>query len=512
MNKAKLVKPALLTLAAGAFLPALGQGERRDSEKPNIVFILADDMGYGDVGCYNPESKIPTPNMDRLATQGIRFVNAHSPAALSTPTRYGILTGRYCWRTRLKEGVILGYDEAPLIETGRPTIGSVLQGKGYHTGYIGKWHLGMTWQARDGYVIRDDKNEWKDNPVIYQENEQHIDFAKPVTGGPVELGFDYFFGTLGCSTSDPPYCYIEQNQTVGIPSVKSPDEFLKLAGFAPGLMAPGFSLTGVDPDFTEKAIGFIKSHQANKPGDPFFLYLALSSPHNPFLPPDFAKGKSTEGPRGDLVTVVDWSVGQVLDILKEYGLDKNTLVIVTSDNGAMKGANGHKSSGNYRGYKANIWDGGHRVPFIARWPGKIKPGSTSSEVISLSDMFATFSGMVGTDVAEGSGEDSYDVLPAFFGKRQENSDTRVRVFHSGAGYFAIQQGNWKLIDGTKGSGSGKPASTGSPEVQTGQLYNVADDPYETHDLWDSQPEIVQEMKKLLDTCKSGPSTHKLQTR
>lgn len=509
MNTSALLKPAVLTLASCAFLPSFGQGEKKETENPNIVFILADDMGYGDVGCFNPESKIPTPNMDRLASQGIRFMNAHSPAALSTPTRYGILTGRYCWRTRLKEWVILGYDEAPLIETGRPTIGSVLKNKGYHTGYIGKWHLGMTWQTRDGYVIQDDKNEWKDNPAIYQANEQHIDFTKPVTGGPIELGFDYFFGTLGCSTSDPPYCYIEQNRTVGIPTVKSPDEFLKLPGFAPGLMVPGFSLTGVDPDFTEKAIGFIKGHQANQPDNPFFLYLALSSPHNPFLPPDFAKGKSMEGPRGDLVTVVDWSVGRVLEILKQYGLEKNTLVIVTSDNGAMKGANGHKSSGDYRGYKSNIWDGGHRIPFIARWPGKIKPGSTSSEVISLSDLFATFSGLVSVEVSEGSGEDSFDVLPAFFGKRQENSDTRVRVFHSGGGYFAVQRGNWKLIEGTKGSGAGKREPADGSSMKTGQLYQVKVDPFETNDLWDIKPDVVQELEILLEKCKSIAATTKI---
>jgi arylsulfatase A-like enzyme len=509
MKKIELFNPALLTLASCAILPSSMDGSKLEQERPNIVFILADDMGYGDVSCYNPQSKIPTPNMDRLAAQGIRFMNAHSPAALSTPTRYGILTGRYCWRTRLKEGVILGYDEAPLIETGRPTIGSVLKGDGYHTAYIGKWHLGMTWQTRDGYVVQDDKNEWKVNPVVYQENEQHIDFEKPVTGGPVELGFDYFFGTLGCSTSDPPYCYIEQNRTVGIPSVKSPDDFLKLPGFAPGLMVPGFSLTGVDPDFTDKAIGFIKGHRDNQPGNPFFLYLALSSPHNPFLPPEFAKGKSTEGPRGDLVTVVDWSVGQVLEILKQYGLDKNTLVIVTSDNGAMKGANGHKSNGDYRGYKANIWDGGHRIPFIARWPGKILPGSTSSETISLTDMFATLTGLVSAKVTDGSGEDSFDVLPAFFGKRQENSDSRVRIFHSGGGFFAVQKGQWKLIEGTKGAGSGKRAPDEGPAMKTGQLYNVAADPFETVDLWEKEPGVVNELMSLLEACKSESATNKI---
>jgi arylsulfatase A-like enzyme len=505
-----LLNPAILTLASCAFLSSAREGVKQGSANPNIVFILADDMGYGDVGCFNPESKIPTPNMDKLASQGIRFMNAHSPAALSTPTRYGFLTGRYCWRTRLKEGVLIGYDETPLIETGRPTIASVLKSKGYETAGIGKWHVGLNWPTRDGYVIQDDQNNWSKNPLVNQENEKHIDFSKPINGGPTELGFDYFFGTAGCSTSDPPYCFIEQNRTVDIPSVMSPDSFSKLPGFGPGLMVPGFSLTEVDPVFTEKAIGFIKDHQNKLPGKPFFLYLALSSPHNPFLPPDFAKGKSTEGPRGDLVTVVDWSVGRILEVLKQYGLDKNTLVIVTSDNGAMKGANGHKSNGDYRGYKANIWDGGHRIPFIARWPGKIKPGSESSEVISLTDMFATFSSLVSSKVTEDSGEDSYDVLPAFFGKRQENSDTRVRVFHSGGGYFAVQKGPWKLIEGTKGSGSGVKMLNEGPSVMTGQLYNVMEDPSEKNDLWEKEPGVVNELGAILEKCKSVAATNKIQ--
>ena len=504
-----LLNPALATLVSCAVVPSSGQVPKQGPATPNIVFILADDMGYGDVGCYNPASKIPTPNMDKLASQGIRFMNAHSPAALSTPTRYGILTGRYCWRTRLKDWVILGYDEVPLIETGRPTIGSVLKGKGYHTGYIGKWHLGMNWQTRDGYVIRDDRNDWNNDPAIFKANEEHIDFTKPVTGGPVELGFDYFYGTLGCSTSDPPYCFIEQNRMVGIPSVMSPDSFSKLPGFVPGLMVPGFSLEEVDPVFTEKAIGFLEGHQAQSPDKPFFLYLALSSPHNPFLPPDFAKGKSTEGPRGDLVTVVDWSVGRILEVLKQYGLEKNTLVIVTSDNGAVKGANGHKSEGDYRGYKSNIWDGGHRIPFIARWPGKIKPGSESSEVISLSDLFATLSGLVSAKVNEGSGEDSYDVLPAFFGKRQENSDTRIRIFHSGGGFFAIQKGPWKLIEGTKGSGAAVKVLNDESSVKSGQLYNVVEDPFEKNDLWEKEPGLVNELGAILEKCKSVAATNKL---
>lgn len=473
---------------------------------PNIVFILADDMGYGDVGAYNKESLIPSPNIDQLASQGIMFTDAHSPASMCTPSRYGLLTGRYCFRTRLKHGVILGYDEVPLIESGRNTIATVLKSKGYNTACIGKWHLGMNWQTKDGYLIQDDHDEWQ-NPVVMTANEAHIDFTKPVTGGPLEHGFDYFFGTLGCSTSDPPYSFIENNNTVGIPSVKSSEEFNKLPGFVPGLMVKDFSLENVDTVFTSKAIEFIGDQMSKGSGKPFFLYLALSSPHNPFLPPDFAKGKSKEGARGDLVTVVDWSVGRLMEILKNYRLEKNTLVIVTSDNGAVKGANGHKSEGDFRGYKASTWEGGHRIPFIARWPGKIIPGSVTSEAISLSDMFSTFADLVSYKTINSEGEDSYNVLPVFFGKKQDNSDERVRVFHSGSGIFSVRKGHWLLIEEGGGTQTKKLDIMDSNIKVKGQLYNLLDDPYEKNNLWDKNQVIVNELSILIKKYKSAANNN-----
>ena len=506
MNKSGL--PLLLPLLIAACNPAK-EGKKAVMPLPNILFILGDDMGYGDVGCYNQESKIPTPNIDRLASQGILFTDAHSPASMCTPTRYGLLTGRYCWRTRVKSGVILGYDETPLIESTRSTIATVLKSKGYNTAGIGKWHLGMTWQTKDGYVIQDDHDKWQKDNAVFIDNEQHIDFTKPVKGGPNELGFDYFFGTLGCSTSDNPYCFIEQDKTVGIPTVQSPEEYRKLPGFVPGLMVPGFSLEYVDTVFTAKAIKFISDHQSKSPGSPFFLYLALNSPHNPFLPPAFTKGKSTEGPRGDLVAVVDWSVGRMMEILKQYGLEENTLVIVTSDNGAVKGANGHKSEGDFRGYKGGMWEGGHRVPFIARWPGKIKAGSVSKEVISLSDMFATFADLVSYKTNDSEGEDSYNVMPAFFGKKQENSDDRVRIFHSGTGVFSVRKGQWKLIEGRTGYIPWKSELKADTGRLKGQLYNLLDDPFEKDNLWDMLPDKVSELSILLEKCKTVPNTNKI---
>jgi arylsulfatase A-like enzyme len=472
---------------------------------PNIVFIMADDMGYGDVGCYNPGSLIPTPNIDRLAREGICFTDAHTPSALCTPTRYGVLTGRYSWRTRLKKGVILGYDETPLIEPERLTSAKILKKQGYRTACIGKWHLGLIWSTKRGYKIQDDGNKWKENSGIMKENEENIDFSKPIAGGPVDLGFDYFFGTAGCSTSDPPYCFIENKHTVSIPTKMSPEEYHKLPGFVPGLMADDWSEEEVDPIFTKKAIEFIENHQKLSPEKPFFLHFCPSSPHIPWLAPDAAKGKSREGPRGDLVYLIDMCVGKIMDILDKYNLKDNTLVIVTSDNGPQKGANGHLSAGNFRGYKAQIWEGGHRVPFIARWPGKIKPGSISDELISLTDLPATFAALTGTKLPENAGEDSFNILPSLTGKANHESPA-VRIFHSGAGAFAIRKGKWKLIQGTKGAGTGK-FDLNSPTLNSvGQLYDLDQDPYEQNDLWETNPEKVRELIQLLEMCKKEGSS------
>lgn len=484
-------------------------------KNPNIVFIMADDMGYGDLGCYNPESKIPTPNMDMLASQGIRFLDAHSPAALCTPSRYGLLTGRYCWRTRVKQWVILGYDETPLIEKGRSTIATILKEKGYGTACFGKWHLGMNWQTKNDYKIQNDSDKWIDNP-IFLENEKNIDFSKPVLGGPVELGFDYFFGSLGCTTSDPPYCFIENNHVPVIPSERSPSKYFGLPGFVPGAWSKGFPLEEVDVEFTNKAISYMENRIVTKPKDPFFVYLALSSPHNPFLPPDFTLGKSKEGPRGDLVMVVDWSVGKIMEFLKKKGIQDNTLLIVTSDNGAVRGANGHLSEWKYKGYKSNIWEGGHRVPFIARWPGKILPGTSSEEVISLTDMFASFSSLVSHAVTDKEGEDSYNVLPAILGSKSKENKDFARIFHSGSGYFAVRKGDWILIQGTSGSGSnprtgkglGIPGITPDSLRMTGQLYNLAQDPYQKNNLWKEKPSLRDSLSAIIDKAKSLPGSNR----
>lgn len=479
------------------------KNRKANSSLPNIVLILADDMGYGDVSCYNPMSKIQTPNIDKLASEGLMFTDAHTPSSVCTPSRYGLLTGRYCWRTRLKKGVILGYDEPPLIEANQQTIASLLKKRGYETACIGKWHVGMTWQTKDGYKMQDDNNEYQEYSGVYRENEQYVDFEKPILGGPLDVGFDYFFGTQGCSTGDPPYCFIENRKTIGIPTIVSPEEFTQHPGVAPGLMVSEWSQETVDITFTEKARDFIVKNQAASPETPFFLYLALSSPHIPFLAPDFAKGKSEEGPRGDLVTVVDWSVGQIVEVLNRFDIQNNTLLIVTSDNGPRKGANGHKSAGEFRGYKANIWEGGHRIPFIARWPGKITAETQSNQVISLTDMLSTFDFLSNENNQTITSEDGYNIWPAFIGQEVEGSAEMVRVFHSVSGVFAIRKGDWKLIQGTKGSGSGSLNTPQDSLNLIGQLYNLDLDPAETNDLWDQYPELVKELINILEGMKKG---------
>ncbi len=499
INNGSILKWSILTLLFSILFAGCGNlaNQKNKQPDPNIVLILADDMGYGDARCYSPDSKIQTPNIDLLASEGIRFTDAHTPSSVCTPNRYGLLTGRYCWRTRLKSGVILGYDESPLIEKSRETIGSLLQKKGYTTACIGKWHLGMNWQTRDGYVIQDDHNMWQNYDGPFKDNEESIDFNKPVSGGPLELGFDYFFGTLGCSTSDNPYCFIENDRTVGIPSVKIPDKWLGLPGVVTGLMEPNWSMEDVDPIFTRKAIEFIDNHVNNDRDAPFFLYLALSSPHIPFLPPEMTKEKSDEGPRGDLVMVVDWSVGEISKTLDKHGIADNTLFIFTSDNGPRRGGNGHLSAGPFRGYKGNIWEGGHRVPFIARWPGQIDPGTINSQTISLTDMLATFAGLTGQSLYINAGEDSYNMLPAILGEQFEPPDKRIRIFHSVSGVFAIRKGKWKLIEGTRGSGSGKLNLNRDSLENIGQLYNLEEDPYEQIDLYDQHPDIVSELLDIL---------------
>jgi arylsulfatase A len=479
-----------------------------ERQRPNIVLILADDLGYGDPGCFNDHSKIPTPNVDRLSEDGIRFTDAHSPSAVCTPTRYGLLTGRYCWRTWLKRGVVGGYTP-PLIEPDRATVASLLKGEGYATGFFGKWHLGLGWTRMNGF-----KPTWRDAERMFAGSWQdadpasglNADFTKPVSGGPADHGFDEAYFTAACSTMDGPFVYIDKNKAAGIPNRQVSDFYDMTKGEEgsprKGWLAPGFKLEEVDLEFTRKAIAFMEGRARTAPNQPFFVSLFLSSPHTPWLPPGFVKGKSQDGPRGDLVVLADWCTGQVVRAIERLGMTRNTLIIFASDNGPHPGTNGHLSAGPLRGLKSQIWEGGHRIPFIARWPGRIGPGTVTDEPICLVDIMATVAALTGTRLPDEAGPDSYDISPALLGTKRVKPIREAIVSHSENGTFAIRRGAWKLIVDNKTSGgwmtpAGKPPEPGTP----GQLYNLVDDPFERRDLWEARPDIVQQLQALLEKYK-----------
>jgi arylsulfatase A-like enzyme len=482
-------------------------GISKARDKPHIVFVLADDMGYGDVNCYNPDSKIPTPHMDRLAEQGIRFTDAHSPSAVCSPTRYGLLTGRYCWRTWLKRGVVGGYTP-PLIEPGRPTIASFLKKQGYRTGCFGKWHLGLGWTRQNGFTPT-----WKEAEKMWRgswqdgdpEKGMDVDFTKPIQGGPVDLGFDEATFTAACSTIDGPFAFIHNRHTVGIPDEPIFVDKNKHPDFRPrsGWMVPGFDLENVDPVFTRKAIEFMELSLSKNPEQPLFVYLPLSSPHAPWLPPDFVAGKTEEGPRGDLVYLADWCLGEVMEALERLGIAGNTLLIMTSDNGPRHGIEGHRSSGSLRGYKSHIWEGGHRIPFIARWPGEIRANTESGQMICLTDMMATCAALLETKLFPDAGPDSFNILPALLDSGAVKPIRDHLISHSENGTFAIRAGSWKLILDNKTSGGWVEPAGERPQPNTpGQLYDLSADTAEQNDLWDQRPDIVERLTRLLEKYKS----------
>lgn len=487
-----------------------------DAKRPNIVLIYADDLGYGDLACQNPESKIPTPNLDRLAKEGIRFTDAHSPSAVGMPTRYGLLTGCYPWRSQVKRGVQQCWSE-PIIEPDRLTVGKLLKQRGYDTACIGKWHLGMSWPTTDGKP-----------PVCVgrtrtADGRTNVDFTKPIANGPTTRGFDYYFGVD--ATHIPPYCFIENERTVGIPAEPKKD----MPG-CPGPMLEGWRLDGILPALMNKTIEYIdvKGGRARNDvfrqttGEPFFLYVPLTAPRTPIAPAEEFKGKSQAGAYGDFVYEVDHVVGRVMQALEGNGFDENTLVIVTSDNGSpgcdgtdMLGTwnsvlkYGHNPSRPWRGVKTDIWEGGHRVPFLARWPGRIPMATISDETICHVDLLATLAAIVSEKLPDGAGEDSYNILPALLGGKRDRPIREATVHYSDGGLFAIRQGKWKLITGLGSGGWSQPSLTkpdpGGPE---GQLYDLQADPGEMNNLWLEHPDVVKELaallKKIKDDGRSRP--------
>lgn len=470
----------ILAGLAAALVTPPAEAQRSTDSRPNIVVILADDMGYGDPGVYNPDSRIPTPNIDRVAAEGMRFTDAHSPSSVCTPTRYGMLTGRYAWRTHLKSGVTWGYSPS-LIEPGRTTIASLLHERGYATAAIGKWHLGLG-------------------------GPDSTDYSAPLRPGPNALGFDYFFG-IPASLDMIPYVYVENEGVLLQPTDTIPrSEHRRRGGdgfWRAGPAAPGFEHIEVLPETTRRSVAYIHEHARGGSDAPFFLYFSLSAPHAPWVPTDDFAGTSGAWYYGDFVVQVDDAVGQVLAALDETGQRDNTLVIVTSDNGAHWLPEeierfGHRANGIWRGQKADIWEGGHRVPFVVRWPNRIRAGRVSDEIISLTDLLATFAELLDVPLSMDAGEDSYSILPVLLEEERSGPIREAIVHHSQDGMFAIRQGRWKLILGLGSGGFTDPKRTtpagGEPEWQ---LYDLERDPGEQENVFDEHPDIVGRLAALL---------------
>ncbi len=454
--------------------------------RPNLLYILADDLGYGDVKCFNPQSLIRTPNIDRLAAAGMRFTDAHSGSSVCTPTRYGIRTGRYSWRSRLKQGVLDGYSPR-LIEPGRLTVPLLLKQHQYATACFGKWHLGMDWPLAGGDFARGDRDGWK------------VDYARPIANGPIAVGFDRYFG-ISASLDMPPFVFIENDRATRVPTVEK-------TWIRTGPAAADFDAIDVLPALVDKTVEYLTARAADaKAGRPFFVYLPLSAPHTPIVPTAVWQGKSGLCPYGDFVMQVDDAIGRVVRALDDAGLGHQTLVIVTSDNGCSPAADfagmvarGHRPSHHFRGHKADLFDGGHRIPFIVRWPARVRPGTTCDQLICLTDLMATCADILGTTLPPDAGEDSVSILPALEG-RVDRPLREAVVHHSINGSFAIRQGKWKLLlcPDSGGWSTPRPGSAEARKLPPVQLYDMAADAGEKVNLQDQYPEVVTRLTALLE--------------
>lgn len=477
--------------------------ELKTNEYPNIVYILADDMGYGDISGLNKNSGIKTPNMDKLADQGIYFTDAHSNSSVCTPTRYGILTGQYAWRTRLKEGVLWGYD-SPLIAENQITVASFLKQNGYHTACIGKWHLGVGWHPIDSN--KPIENYHWHNPYD-RELGSNVDFTKDVSG-PNEVGFDYSY-IIPASLDMTPYLYLENGKALGLPMTYTSGKNQAKDGrgviWRAGEVASNFVFEEVLENITDRTVRYLNERKNSE--IPFFLYFPLTAPHTPWLPDGKAKGSSQAGRYGDFVTMVDDTVGEVVKALREAGKIENTLIIVTSDNGAHwtpedKEEYVHRANYIFRGQKADIYEGGHHVPYIAYWPEKIKPGTSSNQVICTTDLLATVAAIIDKPLPENAGEDSYNMLPAYLDSYLDKSIRDYTIHHSLLGYFSIRKGKWKLTPHLGSGGFSEPKDFDKKEVgKEGTLYDLVHDPEETINLYNEKPKIVNELLTLLNESK-----------
>ena len=483
-----------------------------ESATPNVVVILADDLGWGDVSPLNPESRIPTPAFGRLAAEGMTFTDAHTSAAVCTPTRYALLTGRHCWRTRLKSGVLGGYSD-PLIDPARQTIASLLRDNGYSTSCVGKWHLGLGWQWRDDAGI-DKDNFGKTNAI------GKVDFSRPISGGPIAVGFERSW-VVPASLDMSPYVYVA-NQAAFFTAV-DPGNRLPIIDGSPfpafyrrGEIAPNFSIVETLDWIVAKAGSEIAAGAEDD--RPFFLYLPLTAPHKPVMPHQRFVGRTELGPYGDFVAQVDDAIGRVLDSIDEAGTTDETIVIVTSDNGSFMRSSesqpghvddpaqqsfkpsNHRANGPWRGTKADIYEAGHRVPFFVRYPGVVAPGSRTDATVCQTDMLATLADLLGVEFDADSAEDSFSMRSVLFGD-EASHDRRPLVSQSGNGMLAIREGSLKLIAGD-GSG-GREQPRGKPFAEPYQLYDLATDPGERTNLAASRSDDVKRLSVTLEAIAHG---------
>ena len=490
--KNKLKKYIVFLSCVLAFIACKSERNEEVNHKnkhPNIIYILADDLGYGDVSSFNTNSKIKTTSIDLLADQGMLFTDAHSGSALCTPTRYGILTGRFAWRTKLKKGVLWSYDK-PLIDEKRLTVASLLQKNGYHTSCIGKWHLGLEWS---------------------QDSAGNIELASKIKNTPLANGFDEFYG-IGASLDIPPYLYIK-NDLVTAAKIDTIEGTSGKGFWRTGPIGDDFKHADVLPHLTKKAIQYIdKQSHTDKP---FFLYFPLPAPHTPILPTQEFSGKSNTNAYGDFVLMVDDVVKQIMKSVSDNHIEENTIIIFTSDNGSSPMADfkelealGHFSNFHFRGHKADIYEGGHRIPFIIKWPKNIRAGSSSDRTICLTDFLATTAAIVGDSLPQNSGEDSYSIYPLITGQAAQD-DRAATIHHSNNGSFAIRQGKWKLIfaPGSGGWSYPTPKEAIKLKLPPIQLYNLASDIKEQENVAQEHPEIVLKLTELMNSyIKNGRST------
>lgn len=529
------LKPVLFFIVCLYALAVTAQAQEK--QRPNIVIIMADDLGYGDFSCYGAK-KVNTPAVDALAASGLRFTDAHTASSLCSPSRYSMMTGRYSWRTRLRAGVLTWFAQ-PLIEQGRTTMASMLKKNGYYTACIGKWHLGFEWALKDAPAdpVKDVFDSWE------LETQDHIDFSKPVKQGPVERGFDYYYG-ISASNNMIPFVYIENDRVVEAPSVTK--EYVYDTD-QKSTRASNWNLETIDLELTKKAVGVIDKHFAAKNKQPLFLYFPTSAIHRPCLP-SFTKGKSGAGLRGDMILEFDWIVEQVVAALKKNNAFDNTLLIITSDNGGVPGdallplerykkdlgdklypsdagnyspqyvnpqgnaigkkgwiTYDHPSAGPYLGFKSDAWEGGHRVPLIMHWPAKIKGGSVNDNLVCNVDMLATLSELTGGKLGADEAEDSYSYLSNVLGRSAAQVRSSLTMVAGGSGAYVVRKGNWKYI------APGKPAwgqtfYAEGPKTNEYQLYDLGKDPKEQHNQYEAMPGKVTEFKKLIEAVEQKAKT------